>query len=55
MNYQKENGWYYKNGNQKFPSWTGVEFLYQFLINNKLVGPYGEEVTQEKVNILMRR
>ena len=22
--------WYYKNGNQKSPSWTGVEFLYDF-------------------------
>ena len=42
MNY-KSNGWYYKNGNDKSPSWTGVEFLYNFLTQNKGVGPYGEE------------
>lgn len=34
MNYNKVNGWYYINGNNKSPSWTGVEFLYDFLINN---------------------
>ncbi len=36
------NGWYYKNANDKTPSWTGVEFLYDFLINNKSVGPFGK-------------
>lgn len=49
MNYDKEKGWYYRNGNDKSPSWTGVEFLYQFLINNKSVGPYGKEVKKEEV------
>ena len=43
MNYNKINGWYYINGNQKSPSWTGVEFLFNFLISNKVVGPKGEE------------
>ena len=43
MNYNK-NGWYYKNGNNKSPSWSGVECLYKFLIQNKGRGPYGEEV-----------
>lgn len=41
MNYNKNNGWYYINGNNKSPSWTGVEFLHKFLINNNGVGPYG--------------
>lgn len=49
MNY-KPNGWYYKNGNDKSPSWTGVEFLYNFLTQNKGVGPYGEE-NKEKMQI----
>lgn len=44
MNYDKNNGWYYINGNNKSPSWTGVEFLYNFLINNKGIGPFGEIV-----------
>lgn len=43
MNYNKNNGWYYINGNNKSPSWTGVEFLHKFLVNNKGVGPYGKK------------
>lgn len=43
MNYEKNNGWYYINGNNKSPSWTGVEYLYKFLISNKGTGPHGEE------------
>ena len=43
MNYGL-NGWYYRNGNDKSPSWSGVEYLYRFLVNNKTVGPYGKEV-----------
>ena len=51
MNYSKNNGWYYINGNNKSPSWTGVEFLYKFLINNKSNGPYGSETTIDKLDI----
>lgn len=51
MNYMKLNGWYYINGNNKSPSWSGVEFLYNFLTNNKLAGPYGVNVNQSEVEI----
>lgn len=51
MNYSKLNGWYYINGNDKSPSWSGVEFLYNFLTTNKLAGPYGKEVSQNKIEI----
>ena len=51
MNYNKNNGWYYINGNNKSPSWTGVEFLYNFLITNKGLGPKGEETTINNLNI----
>ena len=44
MNYEKY-GWYYKNGYDKSPSWSGVEYLYKFLTQNKGVGPYAEEVS----------
>lgn len=47
----KPNGWYYRNANDKSPSWTGVEFLYDFLIHNKGVGPYAEEVEEDKLQI----
>lgn len=42
MNYKDLYGWYYISANNKSPSWTGVEFLHNFLINNKGVGPFGE-------------
>lgn len=51
MNYDKNNGWYYINGNNKSPSWTGVEFLYKFLINNKGKGPAAIETTIDKLDI----
>lgn len=51
MNYSKENGWYYINGNNKSPSWTGVQFLYNFICNNELVGPYGKECSQSNIEI----
>lgn len=49
MNYRQEKGWYYRSGNDKSPSWTGVEFLYQFLINNKSTGPFGVETEQIEI------
>ncbi|MCI8547493.1 MAG: amidase domain-containing protein [Bacilli bacterium] len=52
MNYTQEKGWYYIDGNHKSPSWSGVEFLYDFLINNKTVGPYGKELMQESLQEL---
>ena len=51
MNYDKNNGWYYINANNKSPSWTGVEFFFDFLTTNKTVGPYGREVTKEELQI----
>jgi len=50
MNYNK-NGWYYKNGNDKSPSWTGVEFLYNFLLKNRSVGPFAKLATIEELEI----
>lgn len=51
MNYSKTNGWYYKNGNDKSPSWTGVDFLYKFLTTNKQNGPRGKEVTINEIEL----
>lgn len=50
MNYNKY-GWYYNNGNDKSASWSGVEYLYNFLINNNGVGPYSKEVNLENIQI----
>lgn len=51
MNYDKNNGWYYINGNNKSPSWTGVEFLHNFLINNKGIGPFGKIVDINNIEL----
>lgn len=51
MNYSKQNGWYYINGNNKSPSWSGVEFLYDFLTKNQSLGPFGKEANQNEIEI----
>ena len=48
MNYA-QNGWYYRNGNDKSPSWSGVEYLYNFLINNKNVGTFGKDIEIKEI------
>ena len=51
MNYTKYLGWYYINGNNKSSSWTGVEYLYEFLIRNKGIGPSAIISDKEKIEI----
>jgi len=43
MNYTPVYGWYYISSFNRTASWTGVNYLYDFLINNKGVGPFAEE------------
>lgn len=45
MNYTKTYGWYYISPNDRAPAWTGVSYLYNFLTQNKGVGPYAEEMS----------
>lgn len=51
MNYAKNTGWYYNSANDRAPAWSGVEFLHKFLVNNKGVGPRGEETLIDKLEI----
>ena len=51
MNYTPEIGWYYINSTQRTPSWTGVEFLYSFLITNEGVGPFAKETSPTQIEI----
>ena len=48
MNYNT-NGWYYKNGYDKSPSWSGVEYLYKFLTTNNSIGPFGKKVKIDEI------
>ena len=48
MNYTPVMGWYYRSSYDRSPSWTGVGYLYNFLINNKSVGPFAHVVSQNE-------
>ena len=41
MNYKKHIGWYYNSSSDRTASWSGVEFLHDFLTKNKGIGPRG--------------
>ncbi len=41
MNFTPVMGWYYRSASDRTASWTGVEYLYNFLVNNRSVGPHG--------------
>ena len=51
MNYTPDFGWYYINANDKSPSWTGVEFFYNFMTTNQGVGPFAQEVPIEDLSL----
>lgn len=44
MNYTKDTGWYYNSASDRSAAWSGVEFLYRFLLANKGPGPHGTEL-----------
>lgn len=49
MNYKPVTGWYYNNGWDRTPSWTGVQYLYNFLTGNRSVGPYAVKTGETEV------
>ena len=51
MNFTPTFGWFYRSANDRTPSWTGVEFLYNFLVNNDGAGPFAEEVPLDKLEV----
>ena len=51
MNYTPEFGWYYISSTSRSPSWSGVEFLYNFLVNNKGQGPFAKETSPTQIEI----
>ena len=44
MNYTPDMGWYYRSAYDRAAAWSGVEYLYNFLVNNLAEGPYAHEV-----------
>ncbi len=49
MNYTPTMGWYYRSLNDRAPAWSGVEYLYNFLVSNRTAGPYAVPVPQFEV------
>ena len=45
MNFTPVYGWYYLSQEERTAAWTGVEYLFNFLIGNQGVGPFGREVS----------
>ena len=51
MNYTSVFGWYYNSSIDRSPSWSGVEYLYNFLTGNKSAGPYASVVDISELEI----
>lgn len=51
MNYTPTFGWYYISLEDRSPSWTGVEFFYNFIIENADVGPFGRVAASDELEI----
>lgn len=51
MNYTPTFGWYYISLDERSPSWTGVEYFYDFMTGNEGVGPFGRNATLDELEI----
>ena len=49
MNYKPVFGWYYISLDDRSPSWSGVEYFYNFIIENTDVGPFGRVATSDEL------
>ncbi len=51
MNYLMTFGWYYRSLDDRSPSWTGVDFFFNFMVGNKGVGPFAREASLDELEI----
>ena len=51
MNYTPTFGWYYASASNRTPSWTGVQYLYDFLTRGKGPGPHAVETEAGELEI----
>lgn len=51
MNYTPVTGWYYRSAADRTASWTGVEFLYRFLTENRGAGPFGRVCSLRELRV----
>lgn len=51
MNYTPTFGWYFISLDERSPSWSGVEYFYNFIIENASVGPFGRVAASDELEI----
>ena len=51
MNYMPTFGWYYISLDERSPSWTGVEYFFNFITQNAGVGPFGRVETVDEAEV----
>ena len=51
MNYKRDVGWYYNSPRDRAAAWSGVPYLYRFLVSNRGAGPYGTATTVDQLEI----
>ena len=49
MNYTPTFGWYYISLDERSPSWAGVDYFYNFIIENAGIGPFGRVATSDEL------
>ena len=49
MNYKPTFGWYFISLDERSPSWSGVEYFYNFMIENADLGPFGRVATSDEL------
>ncbi len=56
MNFTPDLGWFYRSIDDRAAAWTGVEFFYNFLINNvegvgEGSGPFAKEISLRELRV----
>ena len=51
MNFKKPLGWFYISASNRSASWTGVNYLYNFLLKNNEKGVFAEEVELSEIEL----
>ena len=49
MNFTPTYGWFYRSAQIRTASWTGVEYLYNFLVTNEGAGPFAKVVPLSEI------
>jgi len=51
MNFAPVYGWFYRSASDRTPSWTGVQFFYNFITANRGPGPFATETDISRMEI----